>query len=64
MKVHDATEAAYKNGYAKGYEDGNNAIIRCRECQHFGMGSCNANLRVCTPREDDFCSWAERKEGE
>ena len=21
MKVHDATEQAYKNGYAKGYED-------------------------------------------
>ena len=22
MKVHEATEQAYKNGYAKGYEDG------------------------------------------
>lgn len=22
MKVYEATEAAYKNGYAKGYEDG------------------------------------------
>ena len=47
--------------YEKGYRDGLNAILRCRECQHFGMGSCNANLRVCTPTEDDYCSWAERR---
>lgn len=28
MKVHEATEAAYKNGYAKGYEDGKRDAVK------------------------------------
>ena len=27
MKTHEATEQAYKNGYAKGYEDGKKAMV-------------------------------------
>ena len=39
MKTHDATETAYKNGYAKGYEDGKkNAYPRSelKECPFCG----------------------------
>ena len=39
-------------------------VVLCRECQHFGMGSCNANLMACTPQPEDYCSWAERRDGE
>lgn len=42
-------------------------VIRCRECKHWDKSRINYNEHVCywggyVKREDDFCSWAERKE--
>lgn len=43
-------------------------VIRCKDCKRFEpyangrQGFCNEEWRVCM--NDDFCSWAERKEGE
>lgn len=28
----------------------------------YAVASCNANLLACTPREDDFCAWAQARE--
>lgn len=39
-------------------------VVRCKDCTHFGMASCNANLMSCAPRLDDFCSWGERRTNE
>ena len=38
MRVYEATETAYKNGYAKGYEDGKNKSVsngRCWLCEDY-----------------------------
>ena len=42
-------------------------IIRCKDCKHWQKSSINYNEYVCywggyVKQEDDFCSWAERKE--
>ena len=36
MKTHDATEAAYKNGYAKGFEDGKKEAVKRGRWEHLG----------------------------
>lgn len=53
MKIHEATEAAYKNGYRKGYEDGKRDAVKhgrwldgnsrqpCSVCRYRGMKSWN-----------------------
>jgi hypothetical protein len=63
MNVHDATEAAYRNGYAKGYEDGKaNAIIRCKDCERYYAPFCFHPDGLYRPKDTDFCSYAKRKE--
>ena len=42
-------------------------VIRCKDCKHWQKSSINYNEYVCywggyVKQEDDFCSWAERKE--
>ena len=42
-------------------------IIRCKDCKYWQKSSINYNENVCywggyVKQEDDFCSWAERKE--
>lgn len=42
-------------------------LIRCKGCKHWEKSRINYNEYVCywggyTKQEDDFCSWAERKE--
>ena len=42
-------------------------LIRCKECKHWDKSRINYNEHVCywggyVKREDDFCSWAERKD--
>lgn len=48
---------------------GGTELIRCKDCVYFslfashekenGLGSCHAEARII--RENDFCSWAERR---
>lgn len=43
-------------------------VIRCKDCKHWQKSRINYNEYVCywggyVKEEDDFCSWAERKEG-
>ena len=58
MKTHDATEQAYKNGYAKGFEDGKakNAKTVCDICRYNPPSSLDG--KPCT-----FCV-AETRVGE
>lgn len=42
-------------------------LIRCRNCKHWQKSVINYNEYVCywggyVKQEDDYCSWAERKE--
>ena len=42
-------------------------VIRCKDCKHWQKSVINYNEYVCywggyVKKEDDFCSWAERKE--
>ena len=41
-------------------------VIRCKDCKHWQKSSINYNEYVCywggyVKKEDDYCSWAERK---
>lgn len=42
-------------------------VIRCKDCKHWQKSVINYNEYVCywggyVKQEDDYCSWAERKE--
>ena len=56
----------YEKGYADGYKAGLESaeITHCRDCkkwkQHYTDG---ARFRCDLTDSDDFCSWAERREG-
>lgn len=38
-------------------------VIRCKECKWFGKIGCAVNIvdESDKPKENDYCSWAERK---
>lgn len=39
-------------------------VIRCKDCKWFGKIGCAVNIvdESDEPKENDYCSWAERKE--
>ena len=41
-------------------------VVRCEDCKHLGTFRgklyCRHNCGVVEPKEDDFCSYGERKE--
>ena len=39
-------------------------VIRCKDCKWFGKSGCAILIidESDKPKEDDFCSWGERKE--
>ena len=42
-------------------------VIRCKDCKYWQKSSINYNEYVCywggyVKQEDDYCSWAERRE--
>ena len=39
-------------------------IVRCKDCKWFGKSGCAILIvdESDKPKEDDYCSWAERKE--
>lgn len=77
MDKYTIDEIQYKNGYAKGYEDGKKdavEVVRCKDCrQWFADNACHTYVNgelhpmgCCqnTRRftaDCDFCSYGERK---
>ena len=39
-------------------------IVHCKDCKWFGKIGCAVNIvdESDEPKENDYCSWAERKE--
>lgn len=39
-------------------------VIRCKDCKWYGKIGCAVNIvdESDEPKENDYCSWAERKE--
>lgn len=69
MNIHDATEQAYKNGYAQGMKDALDAITRCKGCANSDTIGCSDGMVWCARmcrymKEDGFCSFGERKTDE
>lgn len=67
MKTYEATEQAYKNGYAQGKLDAQKHIVQCKDCVSSDTAACPTNRIWCTTlcrymKEDGFCSHGERKE--
>ena len=59
MKIHEATEQAYKNGYDKGYEDGRPKWIPVTE----RLPERGAEVLVCDTREDYVSVWEHIGDG-
>lgn len=38
-------------------------VVRCQECIHYDMPQCQIQVSFHGLRDDDFCSYGERKEG-
>lgn len=68
MRWMDATEEAYKNGYAAGLKAAEEKIVHCKDCKHFNafvepfnkVGNCRKSVGLNT--ENHFCSYGERRE--
>lgn len=54
--------------YEKGWHDRDAEIVRCKDCKWRGKHGCYRNRDSYTwynrPKDDDFCSWGERREDE
>lgn len=69
MDNHNACESAWLNGYKAGFEGAKKkpvdvaVVVRCKDCKHFECGDyCNHDkMEHSRGREDDFCSYGERK---
>lgn len=53
--------------FRMGYVTRDSEIVRCKDCKHWQKSSINYNEYVCywggyIKQEDDYCSWAERRE--
>lgn len=54
----------YQAGYADGYVDAKNDIVRCKDCMYWeqakeNSGACNRAFEI-TAYADDFCSYGKR----
>ena len=36
-------------------------IIRCKDCKYHGANECNHSFALVVSKDDDFCSYAERR---
>lgn len=70
MDMERIEQAAYNEGYRRGYEQGKADavnVVRCKECKHrnerCGMGEHRwCEMLNMSTAADDFCSYGERKE--
>lgn len=64
-----------RDQYSKGYTDGKAGamadLVRCKDCKYYQANCCfnrqwdmESAPEVPLVREDDFCSYGERREGE
>lgn len=62
MDNYDATEIAYKNGYA----DALASIVRCKDCKHYFYSLFSMGMKCKYDGlewgKDDFCSKGERRQ--
>lgn len=59
MKIYEATEQAYKNGYAKGYKDGRDGVILYGEWIEVDYTYFGAKRYMCSRcTSDDY--WHKR----
>lgn len=72
---HDLKDNPYLRGFQDGYDWANIPekeekkvdavpVIRCKDCKWFGKIGCAVNIvdESDEPEENDYCSWAERKD--
>ncbi len=62
----------YERGFADGYMNAQQEIVRCKDCKHRGVAWINGKHMCHNPyygmasgvelRDDDFCSYGERKD--
>jgi len=66
VKVEKASLVAYKEQLEALPAADVVPVVRCRDCKHLGTFRgklyCRHNCGVVEPKEDDFCSYGERKE--
>ena len=66
VKVEKASLVAYKEQLEAISAADVVPVVRCRDCKHLGTFRgklyCRHNCGVVEPKEDDFCSYGERKE--
>ena len=60
----DQWERGYADGRMDGYNKRDEEIVRCRECKWWGDIGCAINIvdKSDNPKEDDFCSFGERRD--
>jgi hypothetical protein len=63
-------EQSYKNGYDKGYADAKAELVRCKDCNKSKRSHLlGSGWRFCMNnsqhhKDEHFCSYGERREGE
>ena len=65
MNNNDATEQAYKNGYADGKATAMAELVRCKDCVHmkqqFNARFCEVWCLFNGDGDEGFCNYGERK---
>ena len=66
MDMERIEQAAYNEGYRKGYEQGKAdavSVVRCGECKWYNCEACFKDDGTNNHRNpNDFCSYGERRE--
>ena len=63
-------EEGYAEGYRDGYSKRDEEIVRCKDCRYWQDNNGGYPNPECpwgkeeTPDAEDFCSFAERKDGD
>ena len=61
MNIYDATEQAYKNGYAKGLKDARAEVVRCGKCKSYDLESDYCQFWHGVRHPGHYCGEGERR---